>query len=52
MEEQFNAFLQKVLKLGPCVNFSLSKWIDGCKNLADDTGCRAFTNTTMKAVEN
>jgi hypothetical protein len=49
---RFDAFLQKVLKLGPSVNFSLSKWIDDCKNLADDTGRRAFTNTTMKAVEN
>jgi hypothetical protein len=47
----FDAFLQKVLKLGPSVNFLLSKWIDDCKNLADDTGRRAFTNTTMKAVE-
>jgi hypothetical protein len=30
----------------------LSKWIDDCKNLAGDTGRRAFTNTTIKAVEN
>jgi hypothetical protein len=51
-KSRFDAFLQKVLKLGPSVNFSLSKWIDDCKNLADDTGCPAFTNTTMKAVEN
>jgi hypothetical protein len=34
------------------VNFSLSKWIDDCKYLAGDTGRRAFTDTTMKAVEN
>ena len=51
-KSRFDAFLQKVLKLGPSVNFSLSKWIDDCKNLADDTGRRAFTNTTIKAVEN
>jgi hypothetical protein len=38
---------------GQCFNFPLSKWIDDCKNLvAGDTGCGAFTNTTMKAVEN
>jgi hypothetical protein len=30
----------------------LSKWIDDCKNLANDTGRGAFTNTKMKAVEN
>jgi hypothetical protein len=51
-KSQFDAFLQKVLKLGPSVNFSLSKWISNCKNLADDTGRRAFTNTTIKAVKN
>jgi hypothetical protein len=51
-KSRFDAFLQKILKLGPSVKFSLSKWIDDCKNLADDTGRRAFTNTTMKAVEN
>jgi hypothetical protein len=50
-KSQFDAFLQKDLKLGPSVN-SLSKWIDDCKNLANDTGRGAFTNTTMKAVEN
>jgi hypothetical protein len=38
--------------LEPSVNFSLSKWIDDCKKLADDSGHRAFTDTTMKAVEN
>jgi hypothetical protein len=51
-KSRFDAVLQKVLKLGPSVNFSLSKWIDGRKNLADNTGRWAFTNTTMKAVEN
>jgi hypothetical protein len=51
-KSQFDAFLQKVLNLGPSVNFLLSKWIDDCKNLANDTGCRSFTKTTMKAVEN
>jgi hypothetical protein len=51
-KSRFDAFLQKDLKLGPSVNFSLSKWIGNCKNLADDTGRRAFTNTTMKVVEN
>jgi hypothetical protein len=30
----------------------LSKWIDECKNLADNTGRQAFTNTTIKAVKN
>ena len=42
---RFDAFLQKVLKLGPSVNFSLSKWIDDCKDLADDTGRQAFMLT-------
>jgi hypothetical protein len=51
-KSQFDAFLQKVLKLGPSVNFLLPKWIDDCKNLAGDTGHRAFTNITVKAVEN
>jgi hypothetical protein len=51
-KSRFDAFLQKVFKLGPSVNVSLSKWIDDCKNLADNTGRRAFTHTTMKAVEN
>jgi hypothetical protein len=46
-KSRFDAFLQKVPKLGPSVNFLLSKWIDNCKNLADDTGRRAFTNTTI-----
>jgi hypothetical protein len=49
---RFDAFLQKVLKLGPSINYSLSKWVDECKDLADDTGRQAFTNTTMKAVSN
>ena len=49
---RFDAFLQKVLKLGPSINYSLSKWVDDCKDLADDTGRQAFTNTTMKAVNN
>jgi hypothetical protein len=49
-----DAFLQNVLKLGPSVNSLLfTKWIDDCKNLADNTpGRRAFTNTTIKAVQN
>jgi hypothetical protein len=51
-KSRFDSFLQKVLKLGPSVNLSLSKWIDECKDLADDTGRRAFTNTTRKAVDN
>jgi hypothetical protein len=51
-KSRFDAFLQKDLKLGPSVNFSLSKWIGDCKNLANDTGRRSFTNTMMKAVEN
>jgi hypothetical protein len=51
-KSQFDAFLQKVLKLGPSVNFLLSKWIGDCKNLADDTGRPTFTNTTIKAVDN
>jgi hypothetical protein len=37
-KSRFDASLQKVLKLGPSVNFLLSKWIDDCKNLADNTG--------------
>jgi hypothetical protein len=51
-KSRYDAFLQKKLKLGPSVNFSLSKWIDECKDLADDTGRQAFTNTTIKAVNN
>jgi hypothetical protein len=51
-KSRFDAFLQKVLRLGPSTNFLLSKWIDDCKNLADDTGHRVFTNTTIKAVDN
>jgi hypothetical protein len=51
-KSRFDAFLQKVLKLGPSVNFSLSKWIHDCKNLADDTGHRALTDATIKAVNN
>jgi hypothetical protein len=51
-KSQFDAFLQKVLKLGPSVNVLLSKRIDDCKNLADDTGRRTFTNTTIKGAEN
>jgi hypothetical protein len=51
-KSRFDAFFQKDLKLGPSVNFLLSKWIGDCKNLADDTGRQAFTNTTIKAVEN
>jgi hypothetical protein len=34
------------------VNVLLSKWIDDCKNLADSTGCQAFTNMTIKAINN
>jgi hypothetical protein len=30
----------------------LSKWIDDCKNLANDTGRRSFANTTIKSVKN
>jgi hypothetical protein len=51
-KSRFDAFLQKVLKLGPSVNFSLSKWIADCINLADDTGRRALTDATIKAVNN
>jgi hypothetical protein len=51
-KSRFDAFLQKVLKLGPSINYSLSKWIEDCKDLADDTGRQAFTNTTIKAVNN
>jgi hypothetical protein len=51
-KSQFDAFLQKVLKLGPSVNFLLSKRIDDCKNLADDTGRRTVTNTTIKGAKN
>ena len=38
--------------MGPSVNFSLSKWIDDCNNLAGNTGHQAFTNTAIKAVQN
>jgi hypothetical protein len=47
-----DAFLQRSLKLGPSVNFSLFKWIDDCKNLADNAERQAFTNTTIKAAKN
>jgi hypothetical protein len=30
----------------------LSRWIDNCKNLANKTGCQAFTNTTIKVIKN
>jgi hypothetical protein len=30
----------------------LSKWIDDCKNLTGNTGRQAFTDKTIKAVEN
>ena len=49
---QFDAFLQKVLKLGPSINYWLSKWVSNCKDLADDTGRQVFTNKTIKAVNN
>ena len=51
-KRQCDAFLQNVLKLGPSFIFSPFKWIDNCKNLADNTECRAFFNTTIKAIEN
>jgi hypothetical protein len=34
------------------MNLSLSHWIANCKDLADDTGRQAFTNTTIKALNN
>jgi hypothetical protein len=34
----FCDFLQKLLKLGPSINFLLSDWIDDCKSRADETG--------------
>jgi hypothetical protein len=51
-KSQFDAFPKKDLKLGPSVNFLLSKWIGHSKNLADETGHQVFTNTTIKTVEN
>jgi hypothetical protein len=51
-KSQLDAFLQKLLKLGPSINFLLSKWIDDCKNLADNAGRQAFTNTMIKAIKN
>jgi hypothetical protein len=39
-------------ELGPSINLLLSKRIDECKDLADDTGCQAFTNIMRKAVNN
>jgi hypothetical protein len=51
-KSRFDAFLQKILKLGPSVNFFALQVDDDCKNLADDTGHRAFTNTTIKADKN
>jgi hypothetical protein len=51
-KSRFDAFLQKVLKLGPSINYSLSQWVADCKDLADDTGRQAFTHTTIKAVNN
>jgi hypothetical protein len=50
-KSQYDAFLQKNL-VGTIRQFSLSKWIDECKDLADNTGCQAFTNTMIKAVNN
>jgi hypothetical protein len=32
----------------PSVNFLLSKWIDHCKNLADNTGCQALIKAVKK----
>jgi hypothetical protein len=51
-KSRFDVFLQKELKLGPSMNYSLSHWLSECKDLADDTGHQAFTNTTIKAVKN
>jgi hypothetical protein len=51
-KSQFDAFLQKTLKLRLSINYSLSQWVADCKDLADDTGRQAFTHTTIKAVNN
>jgi hypothetical protein len=51
-KSRFDAFLQIVLKLRSSVNLLLSKWIDECKDLADNTGHQTFTNTTIKAISN
>jgi hypothetical protein len=51
-KSRFDVFLQKVLRLGASINYLLSKWVDDCKDLADDTGYQAFTNLTIKAINN
>jgi hypothetical protein len=43
-KSRFDAFLQKVLKLGPSVNFSLSKWIDDCSRRYRTPSIQQYNN--------